>query len=126
MNLKQLEVSWGIYYWDRLITFLHHCPQLEQLIICKDTLTSPKPQHEWNPIPDTPLEHLKFFCMKNYVGSDIELEIIGYVLKNAIMSETLKIYFAGSLPSNKVRDQIVKSLSKLPTTSKNCHVLLLA
>ncbi|KAM1758867.1 hypothetical protein TB2_007764 [Malus domestica] len=100
-NVRQLELT--LYdgdYCELLIELLKRSPKMEYLALgdqyfsCRE-LFSEHSQDRWNPpelVPDCLLSHLKTISLRGFQGSQDEMEVAKYLLKNGEVLKKLTIY----------------------------------
>ncbi|RDY09816.1 F-box/FBD/LRR-repeat protein, partial [Mucuna pruriens] len=126
-NLIQLEISFGNYSWDLLANLLQRSHKLEVLMIYKEPQKYAKGQEpRWSHpllVPECLLLHLKTFCLREYQGSETELDFVGYIMQNARVLERMTIYISSSIDSEE-KLQIRRQLSILQRNFETCQIMI--
>ncbi|RHN66009.1 putative FBD domain, leucine-rich repeat domain, L domain-containing protein [Medicago truncatula] len=124
-NLTRLDLDSLNYRWHFLVEVLKHCPKLQVLYLDQaglnsddQTWTKNDDKENWVD-PDCVLQcislHLRVFDISSFLGLQGELRLARYILKNARVLQTMKIWYIGS-------PEIETLLSSCPRASSACKL----
>ncbi|XVF78324.1 hypothetical protein PTKIN_Ptkin14bG0123000 [Pterospermum kingtungense] len=118
VNLTRLELR-GSMSW--VPQFLDHSPKLETLVLRNvRTCTIGGCGWRWPSVPTCVLSSLSRVCFENFEGSEEEVEMIEYFLKNARVLSTVEIYTSDLSSDSKLC--LLKRLSRFPRSSETCQL----
>ncbi|MCH84842.1 F-box/RNI/FBD-like domain protein, partial [Trifolium medium] len=124
-NLTQLELLSLNYSWRFLRQVLNHCPMLQKLKIneadvAEETWNRKDDKENWvdpDVVPQCLSLHLRTCDLVNFLGLQGELLLAKYILKNAKVLQTMRIWNWG-------QPNIKKLLSTCPRASATCRLTL--
>lgn len=127
-NLTYLRISSFNYRWSVLVEILEHCPNLHGLAIdeaggsdaAENSWTRKDDKETWVD-PDFVPRCLQFHLITCYLGSFLGLQgeilMAAYILKNATVLKTMKIWNSGN-------PEIERLLSSFPKASSTCKLTI--
>ncbi|MED6158442.1 hypothetical protein PIB30_032766 [Stylosanthes scabra] len=123
-SLIHLNLSLYDFKWCLILALINSCPMLQNLVIRKE-----KPgtrgldlQHRLFPVPGCLTSHLRYCTLKNFYGSEVDVQFAIYIMQNASVLKRMTICCPDT-SSDGDKLQLLKRISKIPRTSKNCELL---
>ncbi|GAU13057.1 hypothetical protein TSUD_173570 [Trifolium subterraneum] len=126
-NLTQLELSCHDYSKELLLDVLNHCPNLQRLDLIeigandKEVCTKRDDKTNWafpDVVPQCLSLYLRTCNLLGFRGLHGDLMLASYILKNASVLQTMKIW------SGKGKSAIKRILSAVPTASSMCKLMV--
>ncbi|XP_058741512.1 F-box/FBD/LRR-repeat protein At5g22660-like [Vicia villosa] len=124
-NLTQLELISLRYSCQFLVEVLNHCPKLQKLDLRQANLDKiwnrKKDRENWvDPVvvPQCLALHLKTCNLFNFFGLPDELMLASYILKNASILQTMKIWNCGHSKNKRI-------ISSFPRASSTCKLTVI-
>ncbi|GAU13053.1 hypothetical protein TSUD_173530 [Trifolium subterraneum] len=122
-NLTQLELDCYDYSKELLLDVLNHCPKLQRLdlaeyLVDKKVRARKDDKTSWvfpDVVPQCLLLHLRTCNLFSFLGLHGELMLASYILKNARVLQTMKIWNDG-------QPGIKRILSAVPMSSSMCKL----
>ncbi|XP_061362329.1 F-box/FBD/LRR-repeat protein At1g78750-like [Gastrolobium bilobum] len=128
-NLVHIELTYFHYTmnWFDVIELLNHCPKLQILVIDQNFNLDDYEEIDLrysDSIPKCISLHLKTCLLNNYKGSKGEVRFARYVMRNASILRTIKIFVrAGIVREEKINEfEMLKELSSCTRCSPTCEL----
>ncbi|XP_057420082.1 F-box/FBD/LRR-repeat protein At5g56420-like [Lotus japonicus] len=124
-NLIHMELKFGGQVdWKFVLDMLHHCPQLQTVVLQNLCDLSIEVWPSTNVVPKCFSSQLRTCCLKNCTGSKRQVTFAKFVMQNATLLCALTIFSWPGMRNKRIL-QMRKELDSCPRSSATCDLQII-